>query len=228
MWWRCFGFFRVGLGMNIDDRQNHIMVDLETLGTGPNAAVVAIGAVRVFAGSYPVHAREFYRRVDWQSSVDAGGQMEVETVRWWMRQGAAAVGEVCADDGVPLYQALHALTWFMRGQPGVAPDLGDVVLWGNGAAFDNVILAASYRSCDERPPWKFWNDRCYRTLKNLFPDVPYQKPTLAHHALHDARAQAAHLVAIKERMEGDPAPPVVAVEVAPAVPPVLGSAVEAA
>ena len=194
-WWRG----RLGaMMMQINEQQNHIMLDLETLGTGPHAAIVAIGAVRVFAGQYPRDPAEFYQRVDLRSAVDAGGVMDADTVLWWLQQGDEARKELRVG-GQGIDGVLFDLFWWMRGKPGVS-SLSDPVVWGNGAAFDNVILANAFKDSQRELPWRFWNDRCYRTVKALFADVEYKPPEIAHHALHDARAQAAHLRAISGRM----------------------------
>jgi hypothetical protein len=66
-------------------------------------------------------------------------------------------------------------------------------LWGNGASFDNAILAHAYARCGATPPWKFWNDRCYRTVAALTA-TPRQQGGTHHNALDDARSQAEHLI----------------------------------
>jgi exodeoxyribonuclease VIII len=76
----------------------------------------------------------------------------------------------------------------------------NVLVWGNGASFDNAILAQCYRAVGMDFPWKFWNDRCYRTLKNLVLDVPFERTGTHHNALDDARSQAIHASAILRRM----------------------------
>jgi len=70
----------------------------------------------------------------------------------------------------------------------------NVRVWGNGAAFDNVILASAYRQANITQPWLFWNDRCYRTVKALSPAVTMQRNGTHHNALDDAESQARHLI----------------------------------
>ena len=67
-------------------------------------------------------------------------------------------------------------------------------MWGNGATFDNVILRSSYKAIGQEAPWKFYDDRCYRTLKSLanIPMVQIDEAT-PHFALDDARVQAQHV-----------------------------------
>lgn len=185
--------------MRIDRNQNHIMLDLETMGTGPDAAIVAIGAVRVFAGQFASDPPEFYQRVDLQSAVDYGGVIEPSAVLWWMQQSLQA-RQAWQDEQRDLAAALSGLWVWMRGQSGVS-SLREPVVWGNGAAFDNVILAQAFKCSRGDVPWKFRNDRCYRTLKALFPGVPFRPPAIPHHALEDARAQAEHMRRIADVMD---------------------------
>ena len=70
-------------------------------------------------------------------------------------------------------------------------------VWGNGASFDNPILANAYRAVNLDPPWRFWNDRCYRTVKSMFgKNVKLERIGEHHNALDDAKSQADHLIRI--------------------------------
>lgn len=68
-------------------------------------------------------------------------------------------------------------------------------VWGNGAAYDNVLLRGAYQRLYMPLPWEWRNDRCFRTLRKALPHVeaPTREGT-AHHALDDARHQALHAV----------------------------------
>jgi len=161
-----------------------IMVDLETMGQGPNAAIIAIGAVM-----YDSEIRyDFYRVVDLQSSVSAGGAIDPSTVMWLLKQSEAARSAFLRN-GVPIARALQDFNEWSN-------TFGEFELWGNGANFDNVILRSAMERCYLSPPWKFWNDRCFRTLKALYPQVKMQKTLVAHNALDDAKMQALHHIAI--------------------------------
>lgn len=71
-------------------------------------------------------------------------------------------------------------------------------VWGNGAAFDNVILRRAYERTSResmKAPWPHWNDRCYRTIKGLYGhQVKIERTGTHHHALDDAASQARHLI----------------------------------
>lgn len=166
-----------------------VMVDLETFGTKSNAAIVSIGAV-LFDTKERTLEDGFYSQINLQSCLDAGLSIDGSTVSWWMKQKEEARKEFFSNENAPsLIEVLMDFSdWF--------PDDPNVTLWGNGATFDNVILANAYLEVGLQPPWAWYNDRCYRTLKNLYPDVIPKKFGVLHNALDDAKRQAYHLVEI--------------------------------
>lgn len=173
------------------------MLDLETMGTGPEAALVAIGAVAFDAQKGELGFR-FYSPVDLVSSVAAGMRMDPQAVLWWLRQGDQARADICTLPG-PFDETLDA---FAQWCAGLCPR-GELRLWGNGADFDNVILASAYRLAGLEAPWRYFNNRCYRTLKALRPDVPFAREGTHHNALDDAFSQARHAMAILRVMGTD-------------------------
>lgn len=167
-----------------------IMLDLETMGTGPNAAIVAIGAVEFDIATGTVGDR-FYRVVDLGTSVAMGGEIDADTVLWWMQQSDDARA-MFTRDSVPLSVALAEFTVWMSDRGAVS----GARVWGNGAAFDNVILSSAYRRSAYMQPWQHWNDRCYRTIKAQYPDVKLERVGTHHNAVDDAESQARHLIAM--------------------------------
>lgn len=158
-----------------------VMLDLETLGNAPGCVIVAIGAVQFGTGTI---ISEFYRRVDAESCVRCGLRLDVSTVLWWMKQSDAARAEL-NKPGLHLAQCCQDFTkWLID-------DAAEI--WGNGADFDNVILASGYAAVTHPLPWKFWNNRCYRTIKAHYAHIPPAKKN-GHNALEDARNQAEHLM----------------------------------
>lgn len=165
-----------------------VMLDLETMGNGPDAAIVAIGAIE-FDPTAGTLGRTFYRGVSLETAVRGGGKIDAATVMWWLRQSDEARKDI-AGEGCPQNQVLIEFGTWLYG-------LGeDVKVWGNGAAFDNVILAQAYRRAELTVPWPHWNDRCYRTLKALRPEVKIERTGTHHNALDDATSQARHALAL--------------------------------
>lgn len=163
----------------------NIMLDLETLGTDPDAAILSIGACKFdLDGVYDV----FHTVID-PSSVK--GSIDVPTVMWWMKQSDEARQALTdADETIDRMVALADFSQWIGSRD-------DVLMWGNGSPFDNVILRSAYDSYKMLPPWNWWNDRCYRTVKSLHRDVPMPEREGVHHnAMDDAVNQAEHLILI--------------------------------
>lgn len=168
-----------------------VMIDLETMGKGPNAAIVAIGAVEFDIQTQQIGYR-FYMVVDLESSVESGGEMDASTVMWWLKQSDEARARLSVP-GEPIVVALRQFASWMKDRA----NLDDVRVWGNGATFDNVILASAYRRSKIPQPWQFFNDRCYRTVKADHPEVKIKRIGTHHNALDDAESQARHLIAMR-------------------------------
>lgn len=168
-----------------------IMVDLETLGRRPGCKILSIGAV-VF--SPEGLGDEFYVTV---TTDDQPLAEDLETVRWWQQQSPEARKVFDA----PRHDFMLGMSkWrdFVRSVGGKR----SVAIWGNGADFDNAILQICFDVVGLEQPWEFWNNRCYRTLKNL-PGAPkMQKRSGTHHnALDDAKTQAEHAVEIHKALK---------------------------
>ena len=171
-----------------------IMVDLETLGSGPGCAILSIGAVAFDPDSGLIGA-EFHTLVSTASCRELGLREEGDTVEWWSKQSAEAqtILTAAATCDVTLEQALSRFATFLRSHGG-APR---VRVWGNGADFDNAILADLYRRSGQLPPWRFWNSRCFRTFKALRKGLEPDRRGTHHNALDDARHQANWACAIQ-------------------------------
>ncbi|APR05679.1 3'-5' exonuclease [Thauera chlorobenzoica] len=165
----------------------NVMLDLETMGNGPDAAIVAIGAI-----AFDLEAGElgpgYYNRVDLESAVQDGGVIDASTVTWWLQQGDEARQEIARAGGLPIAVALASFAEWM-GQTTIEAEV-----WGNGASFDNVILRSAYQRGGQPAPWAWWNDRCYRTVKAQRRHVPFERIGTHHNALSDATSQALHLI----------------------------------
>lgn len=164
-----------------------IMLDLETMGNTTNAAIIAIGAVSFNLNGIK---SEFYEQVSLKSAVRNGGVIDPATVIWWMKQSDAARSKFFDNEyAKDVSEALIDFAIWMEQEKAVE-------VWGCGASFDNVILAGAYDRSGIPRPWKFWNDRCYRTIRDMNPRIPFERVGTHHNALDDAKSQALHLIKI--------------------------------
>jgi len=164
---------------------NNIMLDLETLGNGSDAAMLAIGAVKFDV--YDGLGEEFYLIIDPQTCVDAGLKIDASTVMWWMKQSHEA--RLAFNDQSKMVPLIGALLDFSNW----VGDKKNSLIWGNGANFDNVILSNAYKATGMVQPWPYWGDRCYRTIAALKKDIKLNRVGTHHNALDDAKTQAEHL-----------------------------------
>ena len=169
---------------------NEIMLDLETMGTGPDAAILAIGAVELNRETGQL-GREFYEVVDLASAMAAGGTVDASTIIWWMKQSNEARGEF-ERKGRTLAYVLYLFSGWVRQK------FGDSFhIWGNGSDFDNVILRSAYSRLSLQVPWSHRQNRCFRTVRNEYPPVDTSTwESVKHNALSDAKWQARYLCEI--------------------------------
>jgi len=177
-------------------QEHWVSVDLETAGTGTNAAIYSMGAVDFDPQTGQILKR-FYRNVDLQSAIDSGGIVNGSTMEWWMKQSDDARMALFKDQ-VSLAEALQAFSaWF--------PQSGK--LWGNGSNFDNRIIRESYDRLQLTCPFHFRNDMDLRTLHRMqkFLGTPEPQVTRVgthHNALDDAEFQANLIFALTQSIKG--------------------------
>lgn len=176
--------------------KTNVMVDLETLGTRPGCKVVSIGAA-VFDSAGVSDTQQFRAIINRYLQPTALHE-NIGTLVWWSTQSTEAKARIF-DTPAQAKPLTVALADFSDWINSLGPD---VLVWGNGADFDNPILSAAYYACGLAQPWGQWNSRCYRTLKNLRPDIKLVRTGLHHDALDDATSQAAHAVSILNAIGG--------------------------
>lgn len=166
-------------------RKRHVMIDFETLSTNPNAAVLSLGAVIFTVDG--LTDDEFYVNIDGEDCKRLGLHVSQATVDWWSKQSQEAK-DALEIDKKTLLEAMSAFSQWVR-------RTGGSHVWGNGADFDNPILKSCYEALGADAPFKPYNGRCYRTIKNI-PGMPkmQQRVGTHHNALHDAKSQAQHLL----------------------------------
>ncbi|UIN08439.1 3'-5' exoribonuclease [Yersinia ruckeri] len=178
----------------------NLMIDLETMGNKPNAPIVAIGAVFFEPATGEIGA-EFYTAVDLESEMSLGAIADASTILWWLTQSSESRSAI-AYDPTPIRAALLNLNQFAAEHCHTRY----LHVWGNGAAFDNVILRSAYERCQLQPCWSWFNDLDVRTIVKLGRaigfdpkrDMPFDGER--HNALADALHQARYVSAIYQKL----------------------------
>lgn len=160
----------------------HIMIDLETLDTTPNAVVLSVGAVE-----FDPLKREILRKRSWVLGRDGiaaqlrvGRTISPSTVAWWTRTNPEHLAWLLETESQGACDFVSD-TPYLRAARGV---------WGYGATFDNVILRSLLQdvySVPSRSLWPYKADRCFRTFTTLYdPLFACSSGKNTHEALADA------------------------------------------
>ena len=180
----------------------HIVLDLETLGTEPGCPILSIGAC-AFDLDYD-NFRVFYRKI--HLAYQPTDKISVDTLSWWMEQdrAAQAAAWIKGEDAENYYAALQLFGIWVDSIKKITGGAG-ITIWGNSSSFDNEILRAAYKHCGVEAPWTFREDRDFRTLRALYKEkVPEPEFIgIRHHAKYDAMHEAKWLKLILQRMKAE-------------------------
>lgn len=182
----------------------HLMIDLETMGNGPNAPIVAIGAV-FFEPATGELGQQFNTVVKLGSDMAAGALPDGDTIIWWLTQSEEARAIIASKQAQDIMVALDGLSKFVI-QHCEKPKY--LKVWGNGAAFDNVILRSAYERCGRAPCWEWFNDLDVRTVVALGRAIGFDPKREMpfdgerHNALADAIHQARYVSVIWQALTG--------------------------
>lgn len=168
---------------------NDLMIDLETLGTNPDAPIISIGAV-FFDIEKKVLGPTFYMALDVNEQIKRGRKVTGDTLKFWMGQSDAAK-KVFHEQAKAVPQVLHTFSeWIKANNP-------KVYVWGNGSTFDISMLENIYLMYEDvtsfklAAPWGYNKIMDLRTFKRFkAPDKKVIVPGTAHNALDDAIGQA--------------------------------------
>lgn len=163
-----------------------VMIDLETLSTRPDAAILSIGACYFNLETGEI-GNTFHRNI---FMVDAPrtGHISADTVKWWMKQSdEARLAIANPKNAIDIAMALMELRDFVPRT--------NAKFWSNGATFDLVILRSAFDRCGHIVPWQYWQERDTRTLVDIaerLTSVNAAKTQTFEGTKHNALADAIH------------------------------------
>lgn len=156
-----------------------VVIDLETLSTAPNAAVLSLG---VYCESFE-DTTELFLNVDEQ--IRAGAAVDWSTISWWLQQPEdARLAQARAFRPVPMEGVLTYLATLLN-----TPD--DYVIMSNPASFDLAILRWHWMRLGLNAPWGHGKERCYRTYRAQIDPVMLREYELAAEAAHSGSKHSA-------------------------------------
>lgn len=179
-----------------------IMIDLETLSTAPNAAILSIGAVAFRLGEPDWRPAEadtfFYSNIDLDSCLRAGLRVDDRTFRWWLDQGDKARAALSLPEPRSLPDALTRFACWVALAAGATNTIApySVRLWSHGENFDIPILDFAFHAT-HNSSWRPWRYNAARDTRTLFHAAGYDWDKRfreligdrGHNALADAEAQ---------------------------------------
>lgn len=176
--------------MSDSSKIDRVMVDIETFGTSPGAAVVAIGAAKFNADQlnrstppgktpYEIIEETYERSISTTSCEEAGLTLDGDTVEFWLNQDDEAQETIIGGDDLEAVLSDFS-DWF-----GNADEI-----WANDPTFDCVLLSAAYDAVGVEKPWDYSQRRCYRTIKELGEKPNIDQDGTKHSAVDDAVYQA--------------------------------------
>lgn len=172
---------------------NDIMLDLETLGNGNRAVIVQIGACYFDRDTGEI-GEEFFVKVDANSCVRAGLEMDPSTVYWWLSQSEEARKSLIEGQTYDLKDSIESFDRFVKSHH-------DQV-WSH-ATFDFVILMNAYRAVNFSPKSRYSAARDIRTLVDLSGGwrKDYVRKGTHHNALDDCKYQVEYCVDMLNRLK---------------------------
>jgi hypothetical protein len=175
---------------------DHVMIDIETLGTDPGSVIASVGLVRFDPQAGVQSAEELLKSslkvvIDIEESIADGFTVSGSTIKWWFNQSREAQKSTFGgkEQLLPTVALREIISFF---------NLSDKV-WGNGANFDIVLLESYFRHYQFALPWKYNKVRCHRTVVNMHCiDMGYPIPVnaLPHDPVADCIAQVQRLQSI--------------------------------
>ncbi|MCQ2183657.1 MAG: 3'-5' exoribonuclease [Bacteroidales bacterium] len=166
--------------------RNILMIDIETTGTKPGCKVLSIGA---FGFNEEGQQASFYERINPEQLAQEMFFDEPSTMEWWRKQDESVMLEAFGGEKGPAEVLSEFKQFFYKN---FNPGRGSCkfTVWSCGIDFDFPILGELFARTGVSPLWKFWQQRDYRTIKELFPEVKANEGNVEkHNALEDAKAQ---------------------------------------
>ena len=157
----------------------HVMIDIETLSTTPDAVVMSVGAVKFDPKATSPPTNKTLWRPDIDEQTERDRHVSESTLEWWSKQPAHIQEDAFSDDHrVEVLSFMKELNRYC---------VGAEKIWCQGPQFDLLILENLYSQWGHHYGWQFWQVMDCRTLFQLMPTDPRKA---IQQDLHSADADA--------------------------------------
>ena len=175
-------------------------VDIETLSTETNAAIIQLGAA--YFTSKGAEPETFLVSVsaDWYHNNAHGFHISESTLNWWEKQSDKAKESLKLNLTT---SPATMLTMFNKWAEEVGfTEAESATIWANSPSFDLAILRNMYAHYELPVPWKYYQERDVRTIVRTFHyQTPLQQVFTKHRADHDALEQGYKTLVALHRLE---------------------------
>lgn len=184
----------------------HLVVDIETLSTEPNAVVLALAIVpftfedHTYFSTLLTQGLMVKFKVEEQVKVHRR-HIEESTVSWWKEQQKKIRDIIVkpSPSDVTIRDGLSEFNQFVLGISGFSKEKSYV--WSRGNDFDFPIIKTLFRDANISLPYNHWKIRDVRTAIDIMAGTDNGKYTvkyggegfMEHHPLHDSAMDAARL-----------------------------------
>lgn len=181
----------------------HVMIDIETMASSKDAAVISIGLAH-----FNPSTGEIVSTLEVRNTLKAQREMnrrfDPDTVEWWLRQSREARQALLAkprhDNATDMMKEVDAYLH------GVCSSQWDLALWAKGPSFDLMICRDLAEACEVRWKGHFSREYCVRTMlmiakANAWEDILAMEPEVAHGALSDSIHQAKQVMEVMKRLK---------------------------
>lgn len=173
-----------------------VMVDTETWGTRPGAAIRSLGAV-FFNPETGELGDEFYSNISDTSCKKLKMHKDPGTVEWWGKPEMALANKQLGQDQLPIEEVLAKFEQFWRRGRGIH-------FWSQGLNFDDPLLAWAFHAAGIKQPWEFYKAQDTRTSYRLAGFNPFtiKRQGTYHNALDDAKHQVVCVSLAVKKLRG--------------------------
>lgn len=146
-----------------------IMIDLESLDTGPRSVVTQVGIIAFPLDDPETEMRRISEYLPVQPQIELERTISFDTVLWWLKQDEAARSKLLESAGNDMEVLLSFVRSIHRKLSDLIRTVGEnnVEIWARGPQFDVVNLESLFIDCGLAAPWKYSTVMDIRTAMRL-------------------------------------------------------------
>jgi len=174
-----------------------VMLDIESLSTAHNGATIQIAAIpfKIEGSDDEVVMTQFNRLISPKSCIEAGLDVNADTMKWWFSQDMYVQDRVLAkaiSQGMALNSVLSSLSNFFKS---LEEQAEKVFIWGYPATSDMTWLQNAYIAAKLPYPVAYNRTRCLGSIADLYWEATGKKLSeqattkINHDALVDCQSQ---------------------------------------